>query len=214
VAHWLQTPDWDEGHGMYFQQEEDTDRAMGAGSYDAGGRSVLWQLPIVTDAFFHVWLATQNTQIRDRLVKMAYFADRYAMHAVDQYSSRAWGVSPNGQPWHEPRTPVYTNQINTLVIGYKFTGDRRLLDRAKHFFDRWTKGDTGPGGLERRGEDDEVHHFVDTKLASGTGFYYFDYNKGELQYSYLIFENGGNPTLEVGEPDTMPPAAPNGLRLR
>ena len=32
-----------------------------------------------------------------------------------------------------------------------------------------------------------MHHFVDTIFSSADGYFYLDYNKGELQYTYLLF---------------------------
>ena len=48
-----------------------------------------------------------------------------------------------------------------------------------------------PGG----GNENVVYHYVDTRFDTSTGSQYLYNNKGELQYTYLIFENGGVPTV-------------------
>jgi hypothetical protein len=42
--------------------------------------------------------------------------------------------------------------------------------------------------VERASGDGEVHHFVDSIYSTASGGFYLDYNKGELQYTYLLFE--------------------------
>ena len=107
--------------------------------------------------------------------------------------------------------------VNLLVMAYKFTGDRNFLDAtpannlypAKYCFNRGTKnyfGSTtlreGPGGSTLTGvvgggagNENVAYHFVDTRFDTSTGNVYLYNNKGELQYTYLIFENGGVPTV-------------------
>jgi hypothetical protein len=97
---------------------------------------------------------------------------------------------------------VYTTSIvNLLVMGYKFTGDTTFLSGpasnghypAQYCFNRGTKSIYG-SLTQREVADNVVGHFVDTKFDTSTGSVYLGYNKGELQYTYLIFENGGAPT--------------------
>lgn len=108
--------------------------------------------------------------------------------------------------------------VNVLVMGYKFTGDRNFLDAtpannlypAKYCFNRGTKNIFGSTTLREAGPDGQTvsgvvgggagpenvaYHFVDTRYDTSTGNYYLYNNKGELQYTYLIFENGGAPTV-------------------
>ncbi len=102
-------------------------------------------------------------------------------------------------------------------MAYKFTGDRNFLDAtpannlypAKYCFNRGTKnyfGSTtlreGPGGTTLvgvvgggAGNENVAYHLVDTRFDTSTGNVYLYNNKGELQYTYLIFENGGVPTV-------------------
>jgi len=53
----------------------------------------------------------------------------------------------------------------------------------------WAPGYSSP----KQVADNEVHHYVDT--LTNPDVFLFEYNKGELQYNYLLFENGGNPTV-------------------
>jgi hypothetical protein len=108
--------------------------------------------------------------------------------------------------------------VNVLVMGYKFTGDPNFLDAtpannlypARYCFNRGTKNIfgsttkregpngstvTAPGPGLGAGPENVAYHFVDTRYDTSTGNYYLYNNKGELQYTYLIFENGGAPTV-------------------
>jgi hypothetical protein len=78
------------------------------------------------------------------------------------------------------------------VLGYKFTGETALLAKAKARFRSGTQYADGGAGTAKEPAN-QVHHYIDT-LTDGL---YFSYNKGELQYNYLIFENGGVPPLEA-----------------
>jgi hypothetical protein len=197
---WLQSPDWD-ARGMYFALD---------------GIQSSFSVGILSDAFYRAYRATGRTLLRDRMVAMARFIDQYGLNPANDYAASWWGfVGPGGTMWYKGGTdPVYsTDLVNTLVLGYKFSGDTRLLDRAKYFFNRGTKGEYGTG--KRLAGDTQVHHFMDTVFDSSQDNFYLAYNKGELQYTYLVFENGGNPTVEGSPPpDTIPPAPPMGLTVR
>jgi hypothetical protein len=84
--------------------------------------------------------------------------------------------------------------VNGLVRGYQLTNDVTLLDAAKHF---WMRGVNGIYGslTDRRAPDGTVSHFADTEFDTSYGNFYFAHNKGELQYTYGLFENGGAPSL-------------------
>ena len=45
----------------------------------------------------------------------------------------------------------------------------------------------------RSGKTGTLEHFVDSQISSATGFRFLSNNKGELQYVYALFENGGVP---------------------
>jgi hypothetical protein len=94
--------------------------------------------------------------------------------------------------------------VNLLVMGYKFTGDSTFLVgsplpgggpySAQYCFNRGTKNQYG-SLTQRECADNVAGHFVDTRFDTSTGSVYLYNNKGELQYTYLIFENGGAPTV-------------------
>lgn len=193
---WMQSPDWDP-RGMYFVGDYQTDNYVDkAGAYAAGLRAQsTFQIGILSEALFQAYRGTGRTDIRDRIVAMARFVDQYGLDSTYQYAGSWFGLL-NGNPWHNYSAggiptfwdPTYTTSlVNTLVLGYKFSGDRALYDRAKHFFNRGTKSVYG-SPTARSSPDNVVDHFVDTKFAFD---FWLAYNKGELQYTYLIFENGG-----------------------
>src|SRR5262249_37376839 len=82
-----------------------------------------------------------------------------------------------------------------FVMAYKFTGNSHWLDTAKAWFNRGTKG-TYNNLSRRQAADNAVGHFIDTEFETSNGNFYLAHNKGELLYTYLIFENGGAPTVE------------------
>jgi hypothetical protein len=213
----LASPDWDP-RGMYFMGEYSTDAEVGAGAYASGARiQAAFQITIAAEAFEHAYRTTGRSELRDRLVAMARFVDQYGLDPRYQYTGRRFGIV-NGQVWHNYSAggvatfwdPVYTTSlVNVLMLGYKYTGDARFYDRAKYFFNRGTKGVYG-SATQRAAGDNEVHHFVDSRLDSSTGYFYLAYNKGELQYTYLLF--GAVPGGPAPGGNSAP-AAPGNLRV-
>jgi len=216
---WLTSIQWDATYGTYFLGDYVTDEVGGPGAYNQGLRvQSAFQLGILTEAFDHAYRATGNLELKNRMISIARYVSQYGIDPTYQYTASYWGVK-NGRPWHnysasQPVTfwdSVYTTSlVNTLVRGYKYGGDQYLYDRAKYFFNRGTKGIYGEP-VQRAAGDNEVHHFVDTVFDTSSGYFYLDYNKGELQYTYLLFERRGSlpPT-----PDVAPPAAPANLRVQ
>jgi hypothetical protein len=225
---WMQSPDWDASKGMYWYGQYDTDNIMGTGSYAAGNRVMsAFQIGILAEALYQAFRVTGRTDIKNKLIAMAQYVNQYGLDPVYQYTASFFGFK-NGLLWHSYSSsgtatfwdPVYTTSlVNTLVIGYKLTGNRSYYDRAKYFFNRGTKGVYGSPIL-RSSPDNVVDHFIDSRCGPGftplpncSGDPYLAYNKGELQYTYMLFENGGNPTV-IGTPDTTPPSAPKGLKIK
>jgi chitodextrinase len=198
----LQSPDWD-ARGMYFVGSGTTDSILGSGAYASGARiQSAFHIGIVAEALFHAYRTTGNVAIKNRLIAMARYVDQYGLHAVYQYTGSLFGIV-NAKAWHNyfDSGPVTfadsdytTSLVNTLMLGYKYTGDLALYNRAKAFFNRGTKGVYG-SPTARCATDTQVCHFVDTQFFYG----YLDNNKGELQYTYLVFEAPGGPA------DTTPP---------
>jgi hypothetical protein len=187
--------DWDEELGSYFVGEWSTDESLGQGAYAAGARVTSpFMLGVLTEAFDHAYRATGREELRRRLVAMAGFVDRYGLDPTYQYVGSLFGVV-DGEPYHnygasEPVTfwdSVYTTAlVNTLMRGFRYTCETRYAERAAYFFQRGNGGVYG-SPTERYVADDVVHHFVDTITDSSTGNFYMNYNKGELQYTYLLF---------------------------
>src|SRR5437016_4934097 len=212
---WIQSPDWDT-RGMYFAGDSTAEAVVGSGAYAAGARiTTPFQAGVLVEALYQSYLGTGRTDVRDRLVAMARFVDQYGMHPTYQYSS-SWFGFVNGQIWYNYAAgggtptfwdPHYTGAfINLLVLGYKFTGDIKFYNSAKNFFNRATKSVYG-SPTQRAVADNVVQHFVDTRFNATEGNFYLDFLRGELQYSYLIFENGGFPTVagSLPPPDTTAP---------
>lgn len=210
---------WNATYGMYFVGQAGTDAQLGAGAYAAGARlNSPFGIAVLAEAMFHAYRTTGNVILRHRLIAMARFVQSRGLDATYQYTGSLYGVV-NGQTYHNysytpPVTfwdPVYTtSQVNLLVMGYKYTGDVTLLAKAKEFLNRGTKGVYG-SPTARSAADNAVGHFIDTKFDTSSGNFYLDFNKGELLYTYLIFENGGLPTVEGTAPppvNTAPAVLP------
>lgn len=210
----MASSEWDAARGMYFFGNFVTDEVVGAGAWAAGARIVsAFQIGVLAEAFSQAYRMTSRVDIKNRMIAMAHFVDQYGLDPTYQYTASFFGIV-NGHVWHsysatQPVTswdPVYTTDlVNTLVWGYKFTGEINYYNRAKYFFNRGTKGVYG-SPTQRAAADNVVHHFVDTIFDSSTGNVYLAYNKGELQYTYALFENPGAPSS-----DTTPPPPPTGL---
>lgn len=218
----LQSSEWDESRGMYFLGDWMTDQIIAPGAYAAGARiQSPFMLGVFAEGFYDAYRVTRRADLRNRLVAMARFVDQYGLDPTYQYTGSEFGVVGGGV-WHNyaqsvPVTfwdPVYTTAlVNLLVYGYKLTGEERFLDRARHFFNRGTKGIYGEPVL-RNGTETSVHHFVDTVFDTSTSNFYLAYNKGELFYTHALFENGGSPAVESGAGGATPPASPRGFRRR
>ncbi len=203
----LQSEYWDETQGMYFRGEWSTDDVLGAGSYAAGARiQSSMQTGVLSEALDHAYRTTGRQELRDRIVAIAKFVYLHGIDAKYQYTGNKFGIV-NGKTWHnysatEPVTfwdPVYTTSlVNTLMRGYRYTCDIRYYQRAKHHYERGNKGIYGEA-IRRTAADNVVDHFVD----NAPKLFYLKYNKGELQYTYLLFQPAPNvirplaPALQV-----------------
>ena len=191
---WMQSPSW-ASHGMYHLSQTATDSKYGAGVYDSGVRAMpTFHVGITAEAFYQAYLATGRADVRDRIVDMARFVDEYGLDPTAQMSGKGFGINIiTGEPWHDYAQgsgfwdPVYTESLcNLLVLGSKYSGDSRLYDRAKYFFNQGTKYRSNyPNAPTRVAPDNEVHHFVDSSFLQT---FWLRYNKGELQYTYLLFD--------------------------
>jgi hypothetical protein len=203
---------------MYFYGEFSTDSNLGAGSYAAGARQFSpFQIGVLTEALAEAYRTTGDTTIRDRLVRMADFLDTYGLDSTYQYSCSTMGIV-GGQPYCSYNAgqevkfwdPVYTIAlVDSFVYAYKYTGNIAYYNRALYFWNRGTKGIYG-SPTSRCSTDTVVCHFADTLFDSAVSYLYLQFNKGELQYGYRLFENGGFPTIVAFQ---APPAAPAITRI-
>jgi hypothetical protein len=193
-------------------------------SFAAGDRAVSsFHIGQLAEAFFAAWLspnvsATRKTALRAKILAMATWMRTNGLDPTARYCSNELGIRGSGGAWWNyslsgPPTATsfwdgsYTISIvNLLVMGYKFTGDSTFLSgnppaattngpySAQYCFNRGTKNIFG-SIVARECADNVVGHYVDTRFDTSTGSQYLYNNKGELQYTYLIFENGGAPTV-------------------
>jgi hypothetical protein len=185
-------------------------------SYAAGDRAVSsFHIGQLAEAFFAAWLSpnatpARKTALRSKIVAMATWMRANGLDPTYRYCSSTLGIKGSGGAWWSyslnPNVTfwdgVYTTSlVNLLVMGYKFTGDSTFLSGpasdghypAQYCFSRGTK--SVYGSTTQQVPDNVVGHFVDTTFDSSTENVYLAYNKGELQYTYLLFENGGAPTV-------------------
>ncbi len=206
--------DWEEGGvienggGAYFVGRWQTDRYASAAEYDAGLRiHSTFQHGVLAEAMWRMYLQTQSPILRDRLIKMARYVEHYAHDpawAGPNVGSR-FGHNPNGSRWHsdgrDSGNPARASTdcsydmslVNLLVIGYKLTGDSALLDRAKVHFSRGHRWDPGVPSNLWADSVNHVHKYLDTQCDPSRQE--FQFNKGTLQYTYMLLENGGNPAV-------------------
>ena len=212
---WVQSPDWETGivGGNYFiGRDAMTSASSSASAYDAGRRAnSAFQIGLHVEALWRAYMATGRDDVRSRLVDIAKWVEYYAHDpAYVNPMVGAWlGQNGDGSRWHRDgdsgnaningADPSYdTSLVNSLVIGYKLTGEGSMLAMARTLFRKGTQWPAGVYGRSKLVADDEVHHFVDT--LNNPDVFLFDYNKGELQYVYLLFENNGNPAVLGARP--------------
>jgi hypothetical protein len=209
---------WNSQYGMYFYGEWSTDQSLGSGAYDAGARITSpFQIGVLTEGMAHAWRVTGREDVKNRIIAMADFLDQYGVDPTYEYCGSSFGII-GGNIYHNYARPpvdfwdpVYTTAlVNTMLWAYKFTGDIAYYNKGKYFFNRGTKGIYGEPTRRDCGET-EVCHFVDTKFSSVSGYFYYDYNKGELQYTYLMFEEPGTAIEALPEkrPSICITASPN-----
>jgi hypothetical protein len=183
---------WDSTKGMLWASAYTTDYYLGPGAYASGDRiQSPFMLGVLVEGLFRAYLDTHDPTIRARIIAAADYVDRYGLGPTG-YIGDVFGWV-DGAPWHKDAVPEYTTeQVNLLVLAYKLTGNLHYLERAKFFFNRGTKARYGH---PNRTPDGVVDHFIDTQWDTSSGNIYLARNKGELFYTYLIFEKGGAPSL-------------------
>ena len=180
--------------------------ASGDAAWSAGARSnSSYQYSLHGEFLWRAYLITKRTDVRDRLIQFARFIEYYAHDPAHTANGGPFVTSifghRAGARWHRdlPGAAHYdASVVNILVWGYKLTGDANLLARAKVHFrqaTRWAEGQPGAGAGPLVAEN-QVSDFIDTRRNVGGSVFFTD-NKGQLQFVYQIFENGGRPALEL-----------------
>jgi hypothetical protein len=218
---WMESPGWNSTYGMHFVEQPTTDSQHGSGQYAAGLRTMsTFHIGFIAESFYQAYLATGRPEIREQIVAMARFADTYGLDPTYLYSGIWLGVNINtDEPWHNYSAngvptfwdPVYsTSLVNLLVMGSMYTGDGQLYNRAKYFFNRSSKARARQNSMPvRLTPDDEVDHFVDSVFSSSSGDFFRAFNKGELHYTYLMFDPAAR-----GAGDFIAPEAPTNITIK
>ena len=211
------SPDWEEGGvianggGLFFASRGQSNFVNGSGgtsAYDGGRRfHSAFQVGLIAEAMWRCYVQTGSSVLRDRLIKIARYVQHYAHEPSWVYPNVGgrFGHEGNGSRWHiaggdgsatnAAKDCSYDiSLVNAMVIGYKLTGEAGMLGFARTLFSRGNRYDPG-GSRSLWAPLDEVHKYVD--LQCDPSRKRFQFNKGQLQYCYLLFENGGNPTVVV-----------------
>ena len=228
-------PDWEEGGvianggGLYFASRQqagfvdDTDSIAAARArYDAGYRfHAAWQIGILAEAMWRMYVQTGSAILRDRLIKMARYVQHYGHDPAWNFPNTGsrFGHGPVGERWwttnrSNPQDGTATQcntgpeydagLVNLCVTGYQLTGDSTLLEKARTYFSRCNRWNEVNGDIVAASIN-HVYRYVDIVAAPGNK--YFNWNKGVWQYAYKLFENGGNPSI-IGQ---SPPATYTGI---
>jgi hypothetical protein len=211
---WMNSDDWEAGGaiaagGNYFASSEQSTYTSGSGgtaAYNTGRRfQSAFSAGLHTEALWRGFLATGRVDIRDRLVQIAQYIRHYAHDPAWTYPNcgARFGHNGDGSRFHISGGNGSANNagadcsydlsiVNSQVIGYKLTGDQSYLQFARTLFKRGISFDQG-SPFPRLAPDGQVFKFIDTQGIGGNN--YFAFNKGALQYVYLVLENGGNPSV-------------------
>ena len=209
---WMDSTDWEEGGviaagGNYFAGRDQAGYVYGGSgpiSYDTGRRfHSAFEMALHVEAIYRGYLATGRADLSTRLIKNAQYIHYYAHQPAWNYPNVGgrFGHEGDGSRWHQDSSDgTQTNAakdcsydlalVNSQVIGYKLTGDSTYLDFAQTLFKRGIRFDQGPPYPEYSPEG-VIPYFMD---RLGVGGNTFAFNKGALQYAYLLLENGGNPS--------------------
>ena len=199
----LQGPDFDPDAEAYVYADG-APRIYDGFSYANGDRLAnAFHSGILGDALYHAWRVLnaegdpRALTIGDRLVKQGTFWRDNGEDSVGEVQLLT-GVNINsGVSLHNLGSSsqgIYTiSPVATLVYAYKLTGDSSYLDKAWAY---WMKFQTNHG-LQFVGgfTEGDLSHYTDSQLASGDNFRNLAHNKGQLQYIYPLFENGGDPVV-------------------
>ncbi len=77
--------------------------------------------------------------------------------------------------------------IHAFAVGYRYTCESTFMRSAQQYFERGNRGIYGEP-INTSSPEGEINHFVDTVFDTSSSNFYLGFNKGELQYTYLLFE--------------------------
>ncbi len=191
------TSDYWDARGTYWMGDQaTTDQYLSwkPNAYASGMRlQSSFMTGVLVEGLWQAYRVTKRADVRARLLAIAQFMLANGLDEATKLTGQYFYLD-GGKIIHgvDPNDNAYCNSlVNTLVIGYKLTGDQRFLDRAMLHFKR----------------SNQDQHYIDTQFdPSG---YFPGHNFGELQYNYLLLENGGSPTVESSVPPVItPPVVP------
>jgi hypothetical protein len=162
-----------------------------------------------------------NPEVKRRLIRMSEFARDHALHPKWQHSAKSLSLDvpqPGAiqyQDWNDDAEPIMNPYhtfvfVDTLVRGYRLTGDKTFLNRARYFWDRGSKAQFKKPANYRVVGDGAVGHFANAHFnCCGTHPVFFKMN-GELQFVSLLFWDAARVDLPpLGKPAALrAPAAP------
>lgn len=162
-----------------------------------------------------------NPEVKRRLIRMSEFARDHALHPKWQHSAKSLSLDvpqPGAiqyQDWNDDAEPIMNPYhtfvfVDTLVRGYRLTGDKTFLNRARYFWDRGSKAQFKKPANYRVVGDGAVGHFANAHFnCCGTHPIFFKMN-GELQFVSLLFWDAARVDLPpLGKPAALrAPAAP------
>lgn len=190
--------------------------------YDAGWRfGPTFMMAMDAEFITRCYMQTGRGDLRDRIIKMAYFTAYYGHDPnltsnAGPFTGAYYGIrGGGGGRYHRDQAGPATydcSAVNSLVWGYKLTGDVNLLTRAKFHFRQGTLyPEATPPPATPLGPANQVYEFIDVSREhpnDGTDIRW-SFNKGRLQYCYQIFENGGQPVVfDAGVPNYIKNLAP------
>ena len=139
-----------------------------------------------------------------------FLHDRY-----DEFASPGVASDPFPPLHTNPNTAPAPNYeislVGPLVRAYQLTGEQPFLTRAHEHLRQATQYTDATTVGQAKLASDQVHHYLDTQRTSDP--MYFNWNKGELQYSYAVCLNGGVPVVESAWPPYAVPTTPGEVVL-
>lgn len=205
----LKTPFWLESWGTYAWPRKGGGHAIGP-HHLAEYHHALW----------HYDARIGNPEVRRRLVKMATFVRDHALHPKWQQSAKTLVLDANGpgtiayQDWTDDQVPKVNPYhtvvwVDTLVRGYRLTGDSSFLERALLFWDRGSKALYLKPATFRTAGDKAVGRFANAKFNCCGDHPIFFHLNGDLQFVHLLFYDAARAKTALSrQGDTVPHPLP------